>query len=106
MSDMNKYFISGRLVSDPEESGKTETICKFTVASNEHYGEGKEKTAFVPITVFGPQGKVCLENLKKGDSVIIECKVETNTVASQDGKKKKFIDFIAKEVHFIRTKKA
>lgn len=76
--DLNKVIIAGRLTRDPElrytTSGKP--YCKVGVANTRYYksqdGERREDTAFVDVTVWGPQAEFVGERLKKGRPVLVE----------------------------------
>lgn len=103
MSDLNLVILSGRLVEDPdmvETKNSGLSICRFTIAVNRHMGDGNEKTAFVPVTVFDKQAEICHQYLTKGRSVMVRCELETSTYESDQGKRKRF-DFVAREVNFL-----
>ena len=100
MSDLNLFAISGRLMADPtfSETENTE-VCHFTLVSNEFIG-GEERPAFIPITVFGRDAKLCQEYLLKGHGAIVHGRVETSLYQTKEGEKRKSFDFIASRVIF------
>jgi len=78
LPDLNKAIIAGRLTRNPVvryiTSGKA--VCDLSVANSRHYknaqGEKVEDTTFVDVTVWDKSGEWCGENLSKGDPVLIE----------------------------------
>ena len=69
-----KLIIGGNLTRDPEvrftQSGKA--ICKFGIAVNKKWGEGKERTTFVDVTMFDKRGEAFAKHHKKGDQAFCE----------------------------------
>lgn len=85
--DFTLLTIQGRLTEDPtlprSESGTP--ICKFTVACNKRIGKDKEKTSFIPTTVFGRQAELCYEYLSKGREVRVVGEIETDSYTDKEG---------------------
>lgn len=79
---MNKVNLIGNLVANPElrySNGETQTaICRFRIAVNDGYGE-KQRTSFIPITVFGKSAENCERYLAKGSKVAISGKIQTGS---------------------------
>ena len=90
----NKAVLLGRLTKDPEvrqfTGGK---LANLSVATSESFkdketGEYKDKSEFHNVTVFGEGITGYIErNLRKGDTVFIEGKIETRSY-EKDGVKK------------------
>ena len=95
-------LFQGRLTSDPEvrtlDSGTT--MCKFDVAVNKRIGKGKEKTSYIPVTVFGKEAVNCGEYLSQGRSVHIMGDFETDKYETQEGQKRTGFGVIAQRVIF------
>lgn len=96
MSDFNQVIISGRLGADPEarrlSDGKP--VVNLRVACSETWrdratGERKEKTEWIPVSVFN-EGicKVAETYLKKGSKVLISGQWKTRKWTDQAGQDK------------------
>ena len=69
---MNKVFISGRLVRDPESRVTTngKSLCTFSIANNMRYGNNK-KTGFYNVTAWGNSADVIARHYEKGHQIFI-----------------------------------
>lgn len=72
---MNKVSLVGRLGQDPE---KKENRVKFSVATNDGYGE-KKKTNWHNCTAFGKQAEIIGEFVGKGDMIAISGHIDYYT---------------------------
>lgn len=92
---MNKFIISGNLTRDPElkysQTGKA--FAKFSVAVTREFD--REKADFFNVTVFGKQAENCANYLVKGQSVIVDGRVEIDKVDD-----KYYTNVIADRVEF------
>ncbi|MGL5246416.1 MAG: single-stranded DNA-binding protein [Mycoplasmoidaceae bacterium] len=83
---MNKIFIVGRLVSDPQpfvtQSGRL--VSNVTIACNDN--TNKNETYFFPCVAWQTPAKFINTYLKKGDSVVIDGKLIRRSYVSKDGK--------------------
>lgn len=93
MSDFNQVIISGRLGADPETrrlpDGKP--VVNLRVACSDTWrdkatGERKEKTEWIPVSVFN-EGicKVAENYLKKGSKLLVSGQWKTRKWQAQDG---------------------
>lgn len=102
---LNKAFIIGNLVRDPElkslPSGMQ--VCTFSVATNRVYrdrdGNKQESAEFHNIVAFGRQGELVAQYLKKGSSALIEGRLQTRSW-EQDGQKRYRTEIVADRVQF------
>lgn len=97
----NHITIHGNISQEPElrvtPSGMN--VLSFSVADS--YGKDeKKKTTFHNITVFGQLAENVASSVKKGDSVIISGRLETDEYTKKDGSKGKSTKVIADEVGF------
>jgi len=106
MSSYNKIILMGRITRDPElkyaQSGTV--ICKFDLAVNTKSGSGdnhKEEVLFIRIATFGKTAENCGQYLKKGQMVLVDGRLKTDTVESDDGTKKYFTEVAANAVQFM-----
>lgn len=102
---LNKAIIIGNLTRDPEVKVLPSGIqvTSFSIATNRVYkdksGNKKEESDFHNIVVFGRQAETCGQYLKKGQSAMIEGRLQTRSW-EQDGVKKYRTEIIADRVQF------
>ena len=78
MADMNKVFLVGNVVWDPElrQTNSNTTVCGLRVAVNRRHtgrdGKRQDETCFLDVDVFGAQAEPCSKFLSKGSPVLIE----------------------------------
>lgn len=98
---MNKIILFGNLTRDPElsTSASGKSICKFSVATNDKYGD-EEETNFFNITAFGQQGETVAKYLKKGRKILLEGRVKISDY-ERDGVKKRSWDVIMSKFEFV-----
>jgi single-strand DNA-binding protein len=103
---LNKAMVIGNLTRDPElraiPSGQQ--VCSFSVATNRVYkdkdGQQQKATEFHNIVVWGRQAETCGQYLKKGQSVLVEGRLQTRSWEGQDGKKNYKTEIVADRVQF------
>lgn len=103
---LNKAIIIGNLTRDPEiktlPSGVT--VATIGVATNRVWkdknGAKQEDTQFHNIVVFGSQADNVGRYLKKGQSVMVEGRLQTRSWDAQDGQKKYRTEIVADRVQF------
>ncbi|MCK4386717.1 MAG: single-stranded DNA-binding protein [Candidatus Pacebacteria bacterium] len=104
---LNKVIIIGNLTRDPElraiPSGAQ--ITNFSVATNRVWkdkdGNKQESAEFHNITVYGRQAEAVAQYLKKGQSVLIEGRIQTRSWEDKEtGKKMYRAEIIAERVQF------
>jgi single-strand DNA-binding protein len=102
---LNKAFIIGNLVRDPELRSLPSGIqvCSFSVATNRVWknqqGEKQEAVEYHNIVVFGRQAETSAQYLKKGDNVLVEGRLQTRSWESE-GTKKYRTEIVADRVQF------
>lgn len=111
MSNFNKVILAGRFSRDPElrHAGQT-TVCSFSLALNRSYktdsGEKKEEVTFVDITAFGKQAEVIAQHLRKGDSILVEGRLKTESWDDkQTGQKRTKIGVVLEGFSFLGGKR-
>ena len=98
---MNKIILFGNLTKDPElsETPSGKSVCKFSIATNEKYGE-TEETNFFNITAFGSQGEAIHKYIKKGRKILLEGRVKVSDF-EKDGVKRRSWDVILNKFEFV-----
>ncbi len=104
---LNKALVIGNLTRDPEiralPSGAK--VTSFSVATNSVWkdkdGNKKEATEFHNIVVFGRQAETSGQYLKKGQSVLVEGRMQTRSWDDKTtGQKKYRTEIVADRVQF------
>ncbi len=108
---LNKVMIIGNLTRDPElkalPSGTN--VANFSLATNRVWkdkdGNKQEEVEFHNIVVFGKQAETSAQYLKKGQSALVEGRLQTRSWEA-DGVKKYKTEIIADRVQFGYAKEA
>lgn len=101
---MNRLFIIGNLVRDPElrttTSGKD--VCSFTLAVNRrNKREGEPDADFFRVSAWGEKGKNCKQYLSKGRKAAVVGSVSVNVYTKQDGTAAASLEVNAEDVEFL-----
>ena len=102
---MNTVQILGNLTRDPEvrytQSGKA--VATFNVAASNTFtssdGDTKEQPAFVNCVAWGKLGE-SIGNLRKGNRVFVEGRLQTRSYETTDGQKRYVTEVVA---NFVGT---
>ena len=103
---MNQVRLLGNLARDAElrftQSGKA--VATFTVAATSTYvdstsNETKEQTAFINCVAWGKLGE-SIGNLRKGNRVFVEGRLQTRSYETQEGQKRYVTEVVA---NFVGT---
>ncbi len=101
---LNKCMIIGNLGRDPEMryTPGGQPVTQFTVATNRNYkdqqGEWVKETEWFRVVVWGQQAERTAENLRKGNKVYVEGRIQTRQWEGQDGQKRYTTELIANTV--------
>lgn len=103
---LNKIFILGNLTRDPElkalPSGTKVTT--FALATNRVWkdktGARQEDAQFHNIVVFGLQAELVAQYLRRGQTALVEGRIQTRSWEAQDGMKKYRTEIVADRVQF------
>ena len=102
---MNKIFIIGSLVRDPETrttaSGKT--VCSFVVAVNRR-GDRQQEADYFRVAAWQTLGELCQKYLSKGRKVCVIGSISAHAYMSQNNEAKAQMDVMASEVEFLTPK--
>jgi single-strand DNA-binding protein len=83
MASVNKVILVGNLGRDPETRYSSEggAICNFSIATTDTWkdkqGQKQERTEWHSLTTFGKQAEIAGQYLKKGSSVYVEGRLQT-----------------------------
>ena len=102
---LNLAIVVGNLTRDPEPRSlpSGQPVTSFSLATNRVWkdknGERKEQSEFHNIVVFGKTAESVAQYLKKGDSALVEGRLQTRSWES-DGIKKYRTEIVANRVQF------
>jgi single-strand DNA-binding protein len=101
----NKLIVMGNLVRAPEvkEIGNDNTVCNFTIAANRKRGDNEE-VAYIDCASFGKQGEVIGKHVQKGDRLLVEGRLRTESWET-DGKKRSKLSCIVEQFTFANAPK-
>jgi single-strand DNA-binding protein len=107
MPDTNIVIIAGRLTRDPELrfTNTNRAYCKLGIAATKKYktkgGEAREETTFVDGTVWDKAAEYCGEHMRKGQAVMLEGSLKTNSWEQQDGQKRSKLELALTRVQSL-----
>ena len=107
MAGVNKVILVGNMGADPElrHTSSGQAVCNLRLACSESFkdrdGQRQERTEWVSVTVWGPQGESCGQYLSKGRQVYVEGRLQTREYEDRDGNKRKATDVVATSVVFL-----
>ena len=100
---VNKTLLYGYLVADPEsrqtKSGKS--ICSMRVAHKENYKDATKEPLYINVDVWDKEGETCAKFLKKGSSVIVDGRLESDSYQNKENQKVTKIFIVAQKVTFV-----
>ncbi len=103
---LNKAIIIGNLTRDPEVRAMPsgQKVTSMSIATNRVWkdkdGNKQEGTEYHNIVVFGKQAESCGQYLKKGQTVLVEGRMQTRSWDAADGTKKYKTEVVADRVQF------
>lgn len=106
MTSFNKVILLGNLTRDPEVRYTPNgiAVASFALAVNRKYKQGdetREEVSYIDIVVFGKQAESCGQYINKGDSVLIDGRLQQRRWETEDGQKRNKIEVVAQSVNFM-----
>ena len=104
---MNKVFIVGRLVRNPElrYNINNVAICRFSLAVNRPKQKDKEQeTDFINCVAYNKLAENIQKYQVKGNLLAIIGRIQTSSYDAQDGTRKYTTDVVVNEAQFLTTK--
>ena len=103
---MNKVQLIGRLTKDPElrYTKNNIAVANYSIAVNDGYGE-KQQTQFINISTWGKSGEFVSKYFKKGQSIGIVGRLNSNNYEDKNGNKRYSLEVITEDIEFIGDKK-
>jgi single-strand DNA-binding protein len=106
MTSFNKVILLGNLTRDPEVRYTPNgiAVASFSIAVNRKYKQGeetKEEVSYIDVVVFGKQAESCGQYISKGDSVLIDGRLQQRRWETEDGQKRSKVEVVAQSVNFM-----
>jgi single-strand DNA-binding protein len=106
MTSFNKVILLGNLTRDPEVryTPNGAAVASFAIAVNRKYKQGdetKEEVSYIDIVVFGKQAESCGQYINKGDSVLIDGRLQQRRWETEEGQKRSKVEVVAERVNFM-----
>lgn len=107
MTSFNKVILLGNLTRDPEVRYTPNgiAVASFALAVNRKYKQGdetKEEVSYIDIVVFGKQAESCGQYINKGDSVLVDGRLQQRRWDDKEtGQKRSKIEVVAQSVNFM-----
>ncbi len=108
---LNRVFLIGRFVSDPELSHtqKGNPFSRFRIAVNTPYkdkkGNWQDDTLFIDCVVWGDAADRVVERFLKGDRILVEGRLRQNSWKNENGEKRSKIEVVALRVKALDPKR-
>lgn len=102
---MNKIILSGNLTRDPDlkYSRDDSAFSRVGIAVNRRFSKNKE-VDFFNLVAFGKTAEMLSKYCKKGNKILIEGRLQTNTY-EKDGVKHTSYDVIVDNLYFCESAK-
>ena len=104
---MNVLIFTGRVAESPALTQHGDTsVCRFTLIRNEYRGvDGTgnardERKVAIPFALFRGRADAFAKNVRTGDQVIVQARIENNDYADKDGNTKHGYNFVADDWEF------
>lgn len=103
---MNHFSGIGNLTKDPElkKTNSNLSVCDFTIAINEGYGE-KKTTEFVDCIVWKNLADNLCKYLHKGDKLAVEGRYHAENYETKNGEKRHKTQIVVTSLEFLTKKK-
>lgn len=105
---LNTVIFEGRLVQNPESRGGGK-VAAFALAHEENWRDETQpdgwakRTHYVDVSCFSDVAQRVLESRRKGDTVVVEGRLEQNKWTTDDGVQRARVRIQAMRVNFVRA---
>jgi single-strand DNA-binding protein len=108
--EINNVIISGNVIKDPSYryTSKGIAVSNFPIAVKRTFrdksGSEKESICIVGVVAWHKLADICMKNLGKGNSVIIEGELQSRNIVN-DEKKLRIVEVKARQIQFLNDSK-
>ncbi|MBF0500549.1 MAG: single-stranded DNA-binding protein [Candidatus Riflebacteria bacterium] len=109
MMGMTSVVVAGNITKDPElrKTGSGKSWVNLTIAVNRKWktsdGEFRKDTDFFPVVAWNGTAENCVRFLKRGQSVLVEGRLQTRSYTGKDGVKRFVTEVCAGGIQFLST---
>lgn len=107
---LNVAVITGRLTADPElrHTPNDIAVTSFSVAVTRSYARAGEErqTDFIDVVAWRGTAEFICKYFKKGQIIAIEGSIQTRNYEDKEGKKRKAVEIVANNAHFVESKRS
>lgn len=105
----NHIVLTGRLTRDPELRVTTQSgtnVATFSIAVDRSFKaqNGQKETDFIDCVAWRTQAEFVAENLKKGQLIGVEGRLQIRSYETQDGQKRRAAEVVVERVHYLEPK--
>ena len=99
---LNKCFLMGRMVKDPEVRKAGEySVCSFTIAVDRDFSKGAEKqTDFIDCVAWRQTAEFIGKSFTKGRMMIVGGKLQIRDWEDKNGNKRRTAEVLVEDVYF------
>ena len=105
---LNKIFVMGRLVKDPElrMTANNVPVASATLACDRDFKDksGEKQTDFIEVVVWRQTAEFFAKNFSKGRMVVVEGRLQMREWTDKDGNKRRSFEVQADNVYFSDSK--
>lgn len=100
MSDINTVTLTGRLTKDPELRATTSgtSVANTGLAVERYRKDQDDDVSFFEVTIFGNFAELVCKKARKGDTVVLEGRLEQRRWETPEGQKRSAVSIIANQL--------
>lgn len=106
---LNKIFLMGRLVRDPElrHTGSGTAVASFTLAVDRDYKtqNGEKETDFIDIVAWRSTAEFVSKYFTKGRMAVVEGRLQIRDWTDKDGGRRRSAEVVADNIYFGDSKR-
>ena len=103
---MNDVKLLGRLAQDPElkKTPSGRSVTSFDLAVPVRSNDRNAQPDYIPVVCWEAKAEFVCRHLSKGRQIIIEGKLKTRKFMDTDGRNRKVMEVVCKEIYFADSK--
>ena len=106
---LNVVALVGRLTVDPElrHTPNSIPVTSFNIAVGRSFARSGEErqTDFIDVVAWRNTAEFVAKYFKKGQLIAVEGSIQTRSYQDKDGNRRKAVEVLANNVHFVESKK-
>lgn len=106
---LNKVFLQGRLVRDPEVRTSPDgvNVCRFSLAVDRDFKgkDGQRGCDFINLVAFRQKADFISQYFTKGSQAVVDGKLQVQSYESGEGEKRTSVNVLVENIYFSGAKK-